>query len=97
MWLVMRGALSANVRKTHQSYYLPSMTGIATQIYENLASPPIAGELERHRRCMGEQLEGIEAVRGNLSVRPGVQRARLPPQQVPARHDASRAPRSLSC
>jgi gallate dioxygenase len=30
MWLVMRGALSSNVRKTHQSYYLPSMTGIAT-------------------------------------------------------------------
>src|ERR1700754_5239742 len=50
MWLIMRGALSANVRKTHQSYYLPSMTGIATAIYENLASPPIAGEVQRHRR-----------------------------------------------
>ena len=44
MWLVMRGALSANVRKMHQSYYLPSMTGIATAIYENQASAPIAGE-----------------------------------------------------
>ena len=64
MWLVMRGALSSNIRKTHQSYYLPSMTGIATAIYENLATPPIAGEAERHRRRMGEQLAGIEALSG---------------------------------
>ncbi|MES1265499.1 MAG: gallate dioxygenase, partial [Variovorax sp.] len=64
MWLVMRGALSSNVRKTHQSYYLPSMTGIATAIYENLASPPIAGEARRHRLHMEEQLAGIEALEG---------------------------------
>ena len=62
MWLVMRGALSSNVRKTHQSYYLPSMTGIATAIYENLASPPVAGEVERHRRLIDEQLAGVEAL-----------------------------------
>ena len=37
MWLVMRGALSAQMRKLHQTYYLPSMTGIATAIYENEA------------------------------------------------------------
>ena len=35
MWLVMRGALSAQIKKIHQSYYLPSMTGLATAIYEN--------------------------------------------------------------
>ncbi|HEX7866396.1 MAG TPA: gallate dioxygenase [Variovorax sp.] len=64
MWLVMRGALSSNVRKTHQSYYLPSMTGIATAIYENLASPPVAGEIERHRRHMTEELAGVEALSG---------------------------------
>lgn len=64
MWLVMRGAMSSNIRKTHQSYYLPSMTGIATAIYENLASPPIAGEVERHRRHMQMQLAGVEALPG---------------------------------
>ena len=64
MWLVMRGAQSSNVRKTHQSYYLPSMTGIATAIYENLASPPVAGEVERHRRHIDEELAGVEALRG---------------------------------
>jgi gallate dioxygenase len=65
MWLVMRGALSSNVRKTHQSYYLPSMTGIATAIYENLASPPVAGEVARHQRHVNEQLAGIEALQGS--------------------------------
>ena len=64
MWLVMRGALSAGVRKVHQSYYLPSMTGIATAIYENQASPPVAGEASRHLSRMNEQLDGVESLAG---------------------------------
>ncbi|EJL89005.1 hypothetical protein PMI15_00721 [Polaromonas sp. CF318] len=64
MWLVMRGALSAHVRKLHQTYYLPSMTGIATAIYENQASPPVAGEVQRHRRHMAEQTAGLEELAG---------------------------------
>ncbi|QNK72850.1 gallate dioxygenase [Variovorax sp. PAMC28562] len=64
MWLVMRGALSSNVKKVHQTYYLPSMTGIATVIYENLASAPIGGGVKRHRRHIDEQLAGIEALDG---------------------------------
>ncbi len=41
MYLVMRGAMSANVRKIHQGYYLPSMTGIGVAgIYENEAVDP---------------------------------------------------------
>src|SRR6185312_1193710 len=38
MWLIMRGALSANVRRLHSSYYLPSMTGIGTLLLENQAT-----------------------------------------------------------
>ena len=64
MWLAMRGAMSANVRKLHQAYYLPSMTGIATVVYENHASLPVAGEAERHRYHMAEQLRGIEQLEG---------------------------------
>lgn len=64
MWLIMRGALSANVKKTHQTYYLPSMTGIATMILENEASAPVAGEIARHRARMGEQLAGAERLTG---------------------------------
>lgn len=64
MWLIMRGALSAHVRKIHQSYYLPSMTGIATMILENEAAAPVAGEIARHRARMGEQLAGAERLSG---------------------------------
>ena len=49
MWLIMRGALSANVQKVHQSYYLPSMTGIATAIYEPQQQATPAAVLQRHR------------------------------------------------
>jgi gallate dioxygenase len=64
MWLVMRGALSASVNKLHQSYYLPSMTGIATVVYENLAAAATSGELERHRELMSRQLLGVESLSG---------------------------------
>ncbi|HEY4361327.1 MAG TPA: gallate dioxygenase [Bryobacteraceae bacterium] len=63
-WLIMRGALSANVKKVHQSYYLPTMTGLATAIYENQASAPVSQEIEAHRRHMGRQLAGIENLEG---------------------------------
>ena len=65
MWLVMRGALSAQVNKVHQSYYLPSMTGIATAIYDNNAAPAVAGESERQRRHVAEQLQGVERLEGS--------------------------------
>jgi gallate dioxygenase len=64
MWLVMRGALSAQVKKVHQQYTLPSMTGIAVAVYENLASPPIAGEVQRHATHMATQLRGAERLMG---------------------------------
>ena len=42
MWLIMRGALSAQVHVAARDYYLPSMTGIATLLLENLApAPPV--------------------------------------------------------
>lgn len=62
MWLVMRGALSATIRKRHQSYYLPSMTGIATAIYEDEAAPsPPDAEYLAH---INHQLAGIERLTG---------------------------------
>lgn len=64
MWLIMRGAMSATVRKIHQTYYLPSMTGIATVIYENEAIEPPADSLAEHRARMGHQLAGAEALTG---------------------------------
>lgn len=64
MWLVMRGALSAGIRKVHGSYYLPSMTAIATAIYENEAAPLDGRSAELHRARMAEQLRGSEALEG---------------------------------
>ena len=63
-WLIMRGALSANVNKLHQDYYLPSMTGIATLLLENQASEVPANVLERHREHINHQLAGIEKLEG---------------------------------
>jgi len=64
MWLAMRGALSSKITCKHRSYYLPSMAGIATAIYEG-ADEPDANEAERHRIHMGEQLAGIEKLPGS--------------------------------
>ncbi|VVQ06096.1 Gallate dioxygenase [Pseudomonas fluorescens] len=63
-WLIMRGALSANVNKLHQDYYLPSMTGIATLLLENQAREVPVDVLERHRKHINHQLAGIEKLQG---------------------------------
>jgi gallate dioxygenase len=64
MWLVMRGTLSANVRKIHQSYYLPSMTAIATAIYENEATIDVGSDVEEYRHHIARQLKGAEKIAG---------------------------------
>ena len=65
MWLIMRGALSANIKKIHQAYYLPSMTGIATAVYENEAIEPMATDWKSdYLDHMNHQLKGIEKLEG---------------------------------
>ena len=68
MWLIMRGALSASVKKIHQSYYLPSMTGIATAIYENqdtdLSEEKREQRLAQHRQHMQSELAGVGDIPG---------------------------------
>jgi gallate dioxygenase len=64
MWLIMRGALSANVKKVHQSYYLPTMTGLATAIYENEAMNESAETHAAYRAQIHEQVAGIEQLPG---------------------------------
>ena len=65
---VMRGALSANVTKLHQSYYLPSMAGIATMILENRLSHRPSRTRARTGAGSAHQLAGVEAARGHLPV-----------------------------
>lgn len=64
MWLTMRGALPSNVVCRHRSYYLPSMAGIATAIYEGEESETRPSVVERHRQRVAVQLAGVEKLEG---------------------------------
>jgi gallate dioxygenase len=55
------------VKKIHSAYYLPSMTGIATCIFENEAIAPPVDTIAAHRAHMGEQLAGAENLAGNYA------------------------------
>ncbi|WP_193161237.1 gallate dioxygenase [Microbulbifer hainanensis] len=63
MWLIMRGALSSQIKCVHRGSYLPSMTNIATVIYENLGNSE-ASHLAAHRNLIQHQLAGIEELQG---------------------------------
>ncbi|HUH94618.1 MAG TPA: gallate dioxygenase [Casimicrobiaceae bacterium] len=65
MWLTMRGALPASVTCRHRSYYLPSMTGIATAVYEPAEDAPDPAAVERQRRHVARELAGIETLEGS--------------------------------
>jgi len=64
MWLVMRGALSANVKKIHQSYYLPSMTAIGIAIYENESMDVPAETTRAFVEKMNRESSGLEKLQG---------------------------------
>lgn len=64
MWLIMRGALSADVRRVHRHTYAPSMTNIATAIWEDLGETPAEADLQEHRNLIGMQLAGAERLTG---------------------------------
>lgn len=65
MWLIMRGALSAKVRKLHQTYYLPSMTAIATVIYEDDSTEAPAETPAQYIERIGREWRGIEKLEGS--------------------------------
>ena len=64
MWLIMRGAMNAQIKRLHQTYYLPSMTGIATAIYENETDDRSADAFADYRAHVGRQLAGAETLAG---------------------------------
>lgn len=64
MWMIMRGALSANVTKVHQSYYLPSMTGLATMVLENHSEQPTERQVQDHLDHVTHELKGAENLTG---------------------------------
>jgi len=64
MWLIMRGAMAPRMRRLHRSYYLPSMTGIATAIYEDVEPATDAAAVAKTREAAARQLKGIEKLSG---------------------------------
>jgi len=64
MWLTMRGALPARVECKFRSYYLPSMAGIATAIYEGGADGLDEAALARERLRASIDVAGMENLRG---------------------------------
>jgi len=56
--------MAAKLSCLHRSYYLPSMTGIATAIYENDAAAAPFDRSVPQRERMAEQLAGAEQLTG---------------------------------
>ena len=88
----MRGALSPKVRCLHRAYTLPSMTGIATAIYEDLAGEPSASERAPAARARRRAAEGRRAIGRQLSVHDRAQREGVPAEPLPARARRARLP-----
>ena len=64
MWLIMRGALSADVKCVHRQTYLPSMTNIATLVLEDLGDQPSAEDVAAWNAKSGHELAGAEKLEG---------------------------------
>lgn len=64
MWLMMRGALSTEVKCTHKTYFLPSMTPIASMIFEEGVDTVDSESSEEYQTRIDHQLSGIEELDG---------------------------------
>ncbi|MFK4753420.1 gallate dioxygenase [Oceanobacter antarcticus] len=64
MWLIMRGALSDQVKRVHRATYLPSMTNIATLVLEDLGEDMPEPQQQAVRAKMTHQLSGSEELEG---------------------------------
>jgi gallate dioxygenase len=64
MWLMMRGALSEQVEVTHKTYFLPSMTPIATMIFEEVSKDAPVEPVEQTRERAWHDYAGAEELAG---------------------------------
>jgi gallate dioxygenase len=64
MWLMMRGALATEVKTTHKTYFLPSMTPIASMILEEVRDDAPAETDEQLRERMMRDWDGSEDIDG---------------------------------
>ncbi|MBQ0945510.1 gallate dioxygenase [Ideonella sp. 4Y16] len=64
MWLIMRGALSEQVRLVHKQTYAPSVTNICTLVFEDLGAEPDPAAVAAYRAHIGHELDGAGALPG---------------------------------
>jgi gallate dioxygenase len=64
MWMMMRGALATEVEVTHKTYFLPSMTPIASMIFEEVRDEAPTETDEQLRQRMERDWAGAEALEG---------------------------------
>lgn len=64
MWLLMRGALSEKVNKIHETYYLPSMTPIASLIFEEASDEQPDENQAAYSARIHHDLAGVEKLEG---------------------------------
>ena len=64
MWLIMRAALSDQVKLIHKQTYAPSVTNIATLIFEDSGEAPDPATVEAHRQHIAYELEGAASLAG---------------------------------
>ena len=64
MWMMMRGALATEVKVTHKTYFLPSMTPIASMILEEVRDEAPAETDEQLRARMERDWAGAESLEG---------------------------------
>jgi gallate dioxygenase len=63
-WLIMRGAMSEQVRQVHKQTYAPSVTNIATLVFDDLGGEPDAQTVQAYQRHIGHEFEGADALPG---------------------------------
>ena len=64
MWLIMRGALSPQVKRVHRQTYAPSVTNLCTLVFEDLGGEPDASAVQAYRAHIGHELAGAETLTG---------------------------------
>ena len=64
MWMMMRGALATEVKVTHKTYFLPSMTPIASMIFEEVSDEAPAETDAELRTRIEREWAGAEDIEG---------------------------------
>ena len=99
MWLAMRGALSDDIRKVHQNYYLATTTAMTVLVFEenDPGAHAAAGAVGN------PQLEGVERIGGTYAfdIRTAVDKVRLNRffwnMREPAYREAFKADEAAAC